>query len=154
MYCMCIRRAALSIFFLSLFLALGISAQSTHAQLTQDEIDLDAFIIMPEALLYKILNGDDDYVLVDVRLEEEYRAGHIVGAVSIPWEDGTFMELRDELPRNREVIFVSSDGLDALKALRVLRDDEYRGNYDSLRPMSSIEGGMGNWPYREYLLHE
>jgi len=131
-----------------------ISMQSTHAQLTQDEIDLDAYIIMPETLLYKIMKGQDNFVLVDVRPEEEFRAGHITGAVNLPWEDGTFMDKRHELPHSKEVILISSDGLDALKALRVIQDDEYKGNQDSFREVFSIEGGMGNWPYRDYLLYD
>ena len=151
---MCTKFAVLSSIFLSFLLALGLSAQSTHAQLTQDEIDLDAYLIMPETLLYKIMKGEDDYVLVDVRPEEEFRAGNVAGAVNLPWEDGTFMEQRDELPRSKEVILISSDGLDALKALRVLLEDEYEGQHDSFREMFSIEGGMGNWPYIDYLLHD
>jgi rhodanese-related sulfurtransferase len=125
-----------------------------HAQLTQDEIELDGFIIMPETLLYKIMRGEDDYVLVDVRPVEEFRAGHIAGARNLPLQDGTFEEKRGELPRNKEIIFVSTDGLDALKALRILQQDEYNGDYGSFRELSSIEGGMWNWPYREYLVKE
>jgi rhodanese-related sulfurtransferase len=125
-----------------------------HAQLTQVETDLDGFVIMPETLMYKIMKGESDYVLVDVRPVEEFRASHVVGAVNLPLNDGTFMEKRGELSRSKEVIFISSDGLDALKALRILRDDDYTGNYNSLRKMSSIEGGMDNWPYNDYLTQE
>ncbi|GEM_PF-1310983 len=151
---MCTKFAVLSIIFLSFLLALWLPAQSTRAQLTQVEIDLDAYLIMPETLLYKIMKGEEDYILVDVRPEEEFRSGHIAGAVNLPWEDGIFMEQRGELPRSKEVIFISSDGLYALKALRVLLEDEYEGNHDSFREMFSIEGGMGNWPYRDYLLYD
>jgi rhodanese-related sulfurtransferase len=150
------RRQASVISLVVFILALQLAAPGwyVHAQLTQDEIDLDTFVIMPETLLYKIMRGEEDFVLVDVRSVEEFRAGHIVGARNLPFKDGTFEERRGELPRSKEIIFVSSDGLDALKALRVLQEDEYRGNYDSLRDMSSIEGGMGNWPYKEYLVRE
>jgi rhodanese-related sulfurtransferase len=135
-------------------LVFAAAVQPDYTQLMQDEIDLDGFVIMPETLLYKIMKGESDYVLVDVRSVEEFRAGHVVGAVNLPLNDGTFMEKRGELPRSKEVIFISSDGLDALKALRILRDDDYNGNYNSLREMSSIEGGMGNWPYNDYLTQD
>ena len=144
----------ISIILFSLVLLFYVSVKPTLAQLSQDEIDLDGFVIMPETLLYKIMKGDDDYVLVDVRPAEEFRAGRVVGALSLPWNDGTFLDKRRELPRSKEVILISSDGLDALKALRILQEDEYRGNYDSFREMSSIEGGMGNWPYRDYIVHD
>jgi rhodanese-related sulfurtransferase len=137
---------------LSLFLALQLFPHSIHAQFAQDEIELTAYIIMPETLLYKIMKGEDDYVLVDVQPEKEYRAGHVIGALSLPWHDGTFMERRDKLPRNKTVILISSDGSTALKALRVLLQDEYDEQYESFREVFSIEGGMDNWPYRDYLV--
>ena len=138
--------------FLSLFLALQLFTHSIHAQFSQDEIELTAYIIMPEMLLYKIMRGEDDYVLVDVRPEEEFSAAHITGAKSYPWDDGTFMERRDELPRNKTVMLISSDGSTALKALRVLLQDEYDEQHEPFREMFSIEGGMDNWPYRDYLV--
>ena len=145
---------AFTIITITLVLVFATAVQPGYAQLTQDEIDLDGFVIMPETLLYKIMKGESDYVLVDVRPVEEYRTGHVVGAMNLPLNDGTFMKKRGELPRSKEVIFISSDGLDALKALRILRDDDYNNNYDSLREMSSIEGGMDNWLYDDYLTQE
>ena len=150
-------RVQAAVFIVALFISLllfVLHGGHIHAQLTQDEIELDGFVIMPEILLHKIMRGEEDYVLVDVRSIEEFRAGHIVNARNLPWKDGTFEKKRGELPRNKEIIFVSSDGLDALKALRVLLDEEYKGSFGSFREMSSIEGGMGNWPYNEYLVHE
>ena len=145
---------AFTIMTITLVLVFATAVQPGYAQLTQDEIDLDGFVIMPETLLYKIMKGESDYVLVDVRPVEEYRTGHVVGAMNLPLNDGTFMKKRGELPRSKEVIFISSDGLDALKALRILRYDDYNNNYDSLREMSSIEGGMDNWLYDDYLTQE
>ena len=46
--------------------------------------------------------GEDDLILLDVRPEEEHRAGHIPGAWSIPVDD---LERRiEELPRGRDVV--------------------------------------------------
>jgi rhodanese-related sulfurtransferase/predicted transcriptional regulator len=53
-----------------------------------------------ETLLERLRSGE--VVLLDVRPAEEYRAGHIAGAVSVPVED---LERRlVELPEDREVI--------------------------------------------------
>ena len=46
--------------FLSLFPALQLFTHSIHAQFSQDEIELTAYIIMLEMLLYKIVKGEDD----------------------------------------------------------------------------------------------
>jgi hypothetical protein len=32
--------------------------------------------------------------------------------------------------------------------------DEYENNDSSFRETFSVEGGMDNWPYREYLIRE
>jgi len=49
------------------------------------------------------LDAGADMVIVDVRSKEDFDAGHIPGAVSIPWEQD--MEARYvELPRDKEII--------------------------------------------------
>jgi hypothetical protein len=48
------------------------------------------------------LDAGADIVIVDVRSKEDFDEGHIIGAVSIPWE-----EIEDhytELPRDKEII--------------------------------------------------
>ena len=138
-----------------IFVILVVSGyQSAHAQLSKDESELAAYIIMPEELLHRIKRGADDYVLVDVRGRDEYLAGHITGALNLPWEGGVFEERYDELPRDVIVILVSSDGTLALRALRVLLIDAYENYESSFRETFSVEGGMDNWPYREYLVRE
>lgn len=80
---------------------------------------------------------EDDVVVLDVRPEREYRAGHIPGARSLPLED---LERRlDELPDDQEIVAycrgpycVFSD--DAVRRLRA------RG-FDVTR----MEGGLPEW---------
>ena len=49
------------------------------------------------------LDSGSDIVVVDVRSKEEYDAGHIAGAISIPWTQD--MDARYlELPRDKEII--------------------------------------------------
>jgi rhodanese-related sulfurtransferase len=48
------------------------------------------------------LDAGADIVIVDVRSKEEFDESHIIGAVSIPWEE---IESRyTELPRDKEII--------------------------------------------------
>jgi rhodanese-related sulfurtransferase len=133
-------------------MAIASGFQNSHAQLSRDESELAAYIIMPEELLHRIRSGSEDYVLVDVREREAYRVSHITGALNLPWEDGTFEERYGDLPRDKTVILISSEGNLALKALRVLLMAEYKNLESSFRETLSVEGGMDNWPYREYLV--
>jgi rhodanese-related sulfurtransferase len=80
---------------------------------------------------------DGDVVVLDVRPEPEYRAGHIAGALSLPVEELT-RRLRD-LPKDRQVVAycrgpycVFAD--DAVRALR-------RRGYRAAR----LEDGYPEW---------
>lgn len=47
----------------------------------------------------ELMNSEKDYVILDVRTEEEYAAGHIPGAILIPdyeIEEGAKAQLRDK----------------------------------------------------------
>jgi predicted sulfurtransferase len=57
--------------------------------------------VSPEQLKEK-LDAGDDIVIVDVRSKEDFDEGHIIGAVSIPWEE--IEDRYTELPRDKEII--------------------------------------------------
>ncbi len=129
------------------FYTASVYTQNGPVQFQFDEMELNEFIIMPETLLYRIMNKDAGYDLFDVRPLEEFRKGHISGAVNLPWEPSGFHAEKRDFPRNREIIFISEDGVDALKAVRYLLEMGYREVF-------SVEGGMNNWPYHQYLESE
>jgi rhodanese-related sulfurtransferase len=56
--------------------------------------------VCAEALLAKM--REDGAVVLDVRPEEEYRAGHIPGARSVPME--RLEAYLEEIPKDREVV--------------------------------------------------
>jgi rhodanese-related sulfurtransferase len=139
---------------LALLLFFTLDMRRAGAQLSQNEYELTSYIIMPEDLLYRILEGDTTYVLVDVRPPGDFGERHIIGALNLPWEDGRFERGRHELPEDKTVILVSGDGADALEALRMLLYDTYEGARKGTREVFSIEGGMDNWPYGDYLIRD
>ena len=51
---------------------------------------------------YSVKNGSSDLVLLDMRDREDYRRGHIKGAVSMPLED-IDKRYRD-LPRDKDIV--------------------------------------------------
>jgi len=88
---------------LALWLALRDASAAQLADVeraARDYLGEEVDAIGREELLARLARGD--IVLIDVRPEEEYEAGHIEGALSIPYD-----ELRGrlaELPTDREVI--------------------------------------------------
>jgi rhodanese-related sulfurtransferase len=90
--------------------------------------------------LVKRLRGND-VVLVDVRPAEEFDAGHIDGAVSIPLDE--LDERLAELPADSEIVAYCRGTLCAYahEAVRMLRAEG--------RPARRLEGGWPEWQLAE-----
>ena len=87
--------------------------------------------------LLRRLRAREPLVVVDVRPAEEYAAGHLPGAISVPLDE---LEQRlSELPKRREVVAYCRGPYCALApaAVRRLRARGYRA-----RP---LEGGLPEW---------
>jgi len=93
-----------------------------------------------EALLARVRRGE--VTLLDVRPDEEYQAGHLPGALSVPLAE---LEHRlSELPRRREVVAYCRGPycVLAIEAVSRLRDRGFR----ALR----LEAGVPDWRARGY----
>ena len=85
----------------------------------------------------------EDFVLLDVRENDEVRAGYIDGAVAIP---RGFLEFQaaGKLPEtDKEVVVYCAGGARSLLAAQVLRSMGYGR-------VSSLAGGMTRWKYAGY----
>lgn len=83
---------------------------------------------------------EGEVVVLDVRPEDEYRAGHIPGAISVPLEE---LERRlGELPADREVVAYCRGPycLLAAEAARLLRGRDFRAR--------RMDDGMMEWSER------
>ncbi len=65
----------------------GSESDSPSESASQRSADANAGVIVPEEAADLVTNGA---MLIDVRNPDEYAAGHIEGAVSIPLESGDF----------------------------------------------------------------
>jgi len=84
------------------------------------------------------LGNGTPYALVDVREKEEYREGHLDGAISLP---RGFLEIRveQEVPdKSRPVIAYCAGGTRSLLAARQLKDMGYQN-------VISMSGGYSAW---------
>ena len=110
-----------------------------------NELEFNEYLVMPETLMYKIQNGETDFVLYDIRDKAKYEEQHIVGALNYPWNSGAFGESWNLFPGDRDIYIISDDGRDGFKALRLLLEKGFSRVYN-------IEGGMDNWLYFDLLL--
>ena len=97
---------------------------NTYRQISQDEAK-------------EMMRRDDGHVVVDVRRQDEYDAGHIPGAILIPNEEiGT--EPPNELPdRNQIILIYCRSGNRSKQASQKLFDMGYTNVYEF--------GGINTW---------
>ena len=86
------------------------------------------------------LGSGDELILLDVRTQEEYDAGHIAGAILLPNETITETEQPDILPDlNAEILIYCRSGNRSAQAAKKLVAQGYTNVYDF--------GGIIDWPY-------
>ena len=112
-------------------------AQVTHAYL-RERGALEA--VCGEELLRRVKNGE--VTVLDVRPTEEYRAGHIPGALSVPLAE--LKNRLNELPKNREIAAYCRGPycVMAIEAVELLRRKGYRAY--------RMEQGVMEWRARSW----
>lgn len=111
-------------------------------QRTFKDIMNDARLVVPEVTVDQVkqrLAGNGKQVhLIDVREKEEYREGHLPGAVSVP-RGFLEMQIEEKVPdREAEVIAYCQGGTRSLIAAKILKDMGYAN-------VVSMAGGFGAW---------
>ena len=74
--------------------------------------------------LEQLLEGERNFLLLDVREPEEYAAGHLEGAVNLPFS--RLQEAGSGIPMDRPVILYCSHGSQSMMAARELSRMGYR----------------------------
>jgi len=69
---------------LTTFVILNINSESKEKLIKEFYLSETAVQVSPHHLRKAIMKGEDDFILVDLRSQEEYEREHIIGAVNIP----------------------------------------------------------------------
>ena len=64
-------------------------------------------------------------LLIDVRTKEEFNAGHLEGAVNIPWEDTTTLKQTIGSDKQRQVVLYCRSGNRSGKSIAMLKKEGY-----------------------------
>ena len=89
------------------------------------------------------LYGRSDVAFVDVRTADEYKTGHIKGAIWIPIDD--VLARVDELPKNKRLLFICAAGQRSALACEMAAA---MGLDDNL--LYNIEDGTPAWLEKKY----
>jgi len=91
----------------------------------------------------EIIEAKKDYIILDVRTQEEYDAGHIINAILIPVDD---LEVRiSEIPKGKSIIVYCRSGRRSAKAADILQSNNFYPVYDMM-------GGIEKWKDDGYFL--
>lgn len=86
------------------------------------------------------LRGRDDVLLLDVREDWEYAAGHIPGTVLIPL--GQLSNRLSELPTDKTIVAICRSGNRSTQATQLLKQSGFT--------VHNMEGGMLAWEQARY----
>jgi NADPH-dependent 2,4-dienoyl-CoA reductase/sulfur reductase-like enzyme/rhodanese-related sulfurtransferase len=97
-------------------------------------LDKRKFNCTQEKLLEKMQKGED-FIVLDVRTPEQYKAKHIKGAINIPLE--MLYEKMNELSREKQIIVYCNSGVSSNIAQNILQQNGFRKVYN-------LAGGISN----------
>lgn len=89
--------------------------------------------------LEQFLDGERTFTLLDVREQKEYEAGHLLGAVNLPYEQ--LDEVEAEITKDRPVVIYCAYGGQSLLAARDLAG---RG-YDAVNALGGLHYYRGKY---------
>ena len=122
-----VAAAAVAALLAALLAACGVSSKTSYRQITADEAA-------------QMMQEETDFVLLDVRTQEEYASGHIPGAICIPNETIGSEEI-PELPDKDQLILVyCRSGNRSKQASQKLAEQDYTNVVE----FGGINGWTGN----------
>jgi rhodanese-related sulfurtransferase len=119
-----------------IFLFIGCLGQKSNPQTFNFEISGPEMITQNE--LSRLIQDSGDFLLIDVRTEDEYDQGHLPGAIVIPYDefDTRYNEIVEYI--DREVILYCHVGGMGDHAGRVLLKNGFTN-------VKNLEGGIAQW---------
>lgn len=86
----------------------------------------------------RLMNNDDETLVIDVRSVAEYKAGHINGAKNVPLND--FANKLNSLSshKSKSVLIYCNSGTTATRAIKLLK----KGGFEKV---NNLSGGIAAW---------
>ena len=94
--------------------------------------------ISAEKLGHMIIDGDPDFIVIDVRSQEEYMSFHIEPSVNISLETLLKPETLDELDNEKLIILYSNGGTHAAQGWVLLQQEGFKNS-------TVLLGGLNYW---------
>lgn len=98
--------------------------------------EISKVITVEEA--HRALASDMEYQLIDVRTVDEFKEGHLPGAVNICVTDDNFEKQLIHLDKNKPVYLYCRSGKRSARAAEILTQKGFKEIYD-------VKGGIQKW---------
>lgn len=109
----------------------------------EEETKIPEIVQISSEEVYEIIIEEKDFLILDVRMTEEYIEGHIEGAELIPVSD---LESRlNELPEDKPIIVYCRSGKRSKTAANILIENGFKEIYD-------MGGGILDWQENSFPL--
>jgi len=87
--------------------------------------------------------NNPDFIILDVRTDEEFREGHIENALNIDFYAENFSDLVDELEKDKAYLVYCRTGRRSAGAVEIMKELDFREVYN-------MEGGIVGWEKANY----
>ena len=81
---------------------------------------------------------DSEYILIDVRTQDEFDSGHINSAINLDFYSNTFKNDISSLPKNETIVLYCRTNNRSSKTATILQENGYRD-------ILVIKGGITEW---------
>ena len=95
-------------------------------------------LVVSPATAIRLMNNEDDALIIDIRAEADYKKGHIKGAKNIPLTDMTAGLEKYTTYKNKSVLIYCNSGNSATRAIKLLK----AAGFDKV---NNLEGGIAAW---------
>ncbi len=126
----------IALFSVAVFLALGACSQQP-AKILGTSVEVEN---LNTAAFESRMKSEPAKIVLDVRTDEEFKSGHLQGAVNMNVNDPAFAERIKQLDTTQPVFVYCLAGGRSAKAAEILKDMGFPAVYN-------MEGGMSRWTY-------
>lgn len=137
------KRTAVGFFALLVLAAVLVAGCSAPAAPAAPASAAQAGLALPvqiDVATARELSNRDDVLILDVRENDEYAAGHIPGATLVPL--GQLASRMSELPKDKTIVAVCRSGNRSGQATELLRQNGFN--------VHNMQGGMNAWQQAGY----
>jgi len=101
--------------------------------------------LTPEQAYQLIMDNSDDlsFIILDVRTEGEYRAGHLISSINIDYYDSSFETQLNQLNKDYVYLVYCGSGVRSNNTLNLMKSVDFKKYYQ-------IIGGYMEWTNNNY----